>query len=394
MDASGSAVGSPTVRFMRSTGRVAMDLVLAPLGAVLFIGFAVAAAGGTIGSDPLMRIMVALVFGFFGLVMAAGALVTIRRGPSRTMLEVGPDGIWTPELGRLRWDEVAELRIGALRGPSGPAGMSVRYRVLGIVPRDPTRTAGASMALGTALAGGFTRLVRSLDPSRRIGSSGVAPFSVAEYELERPFDEVVRAVARFHPVVDVEAGATSPPIGASSTVAAGSPTEAAWAVPAQGPRVVFRRPLPSPARLYTIGMWLVATVVATWMIPTQLVGRAPAEFVVVFVLIAAGGLLLGLVNAVTILAPYRHGLGETLAVGPDGLSTPGLGRLAWDQIAEISTERSRFILSGHERWRLIITPTPWSRTGQRYTVAADDLDRPFDEVLMLIRTYHPVTERV
>lgn len=378
--------------FDRSAGRVVMDLVLAPIGALVFLGVAAAAASGALAADPLMRLVFACVFGFFGLVMAAGALVTIRRGPSRTMLEVGPEGIWTPELGRLRWDEIAEVRLESMRGPGAVSGSTARYRQLGIVPRDPARRPAGAMAVGSVLTGSFTRFVRLLDPSIRIGATSLAPFGVAEYELERPIAEVVRSVARFHPVVDVDAGSTALPIAAPAT---GAPTGVAAAdgsLPPHGPRMVFHRPLPSPIRIYYLAVSLVGPGVFIWIALTQIAPRNP-DFAILFAGFAGVGLALGLVSAWTTLAPYRHGLGETLAVGPDGIETPELGRLAWAEVREIATERARFVLGAHERWRLVIVPLPWARVGQRYVVAADDLDRPFDDVLTLIRIYHAVAER-
>ncbi len=104
---------------------------------------------------------------------------------------------------------------------------------------------------------------------------------------------------------------------------------------------------------------------------------------------------------------------ETLEVGPDGIWVPGLaGPLPWTSVATIRTERASSSAFGQgqvEAWRIVVeaagtaaagTPgagaavagPPAAAQGGQLAVRSDDLDAPFDDVLDLIRYYHPVIE--
>ena len=100
----GSRESQTTQRFQRPTDRVIVDLVGPLVGAFLFLGAsALLLIGAFAADDPLFRIVGVPVFGGFGLLMAAWVPNGIRRGLNRTVLEVGPGGMWTPEMGRLAW---------------------------------------------------------------------------------------------------------------------------------------------------------------------------------------------------------------------------------------------------------------------------------------------------
>lgn len=210
-----------TLTFERPAWRVAMELVAAPIGAVLFLGMAIALTGDAIGSHAdasfpaaQMRYLAPAMFGLFGLIVAAGAIASIRRGTQRTVLEIGPHGIWTPEMGRLAWDEVAEIRcewvagataadgwpgIGGVQAPTGRGG----FLCLGIVPREGAlaergrRTVPWQLAeYATDVLNRLTRGVRFTRPS------DLAPFCVADYEIGGRLDEAVAAIRAYHDVVD------------------------------------------------------------------------------------------------------------------------------------------------------------------------------------------------
>ena len=84
------------------------------------------------------------------------------------------------------------------------------------------------------------------------------------------------------------------------------------------------------------------------------------------------------------------------AVGPDGIWTPTMAqRLGWADVAEVRTERAGFIRSGAgqvEAWQLVVVPAAHAPGAGPASVRSDDHDAPFDDVLDLLRYYHPVVE--
>jgi hypothetical protein len=104
----------------------------------------------------------------------------------------------------------------------------------------------------------------------------------------------------------------------------------------------------------------------------------------------------------------RSGPQETLEVGPKGIWVPGLAApLPWADVAAIRTERARMMTFGQgqvEAWRIVVEPAatavagtsgagaPAAARGAQLAVRSDDLDASFDDVLDLIRFYHPVIE--
>jgi hypothetical protein len=200
----------PVAVFTRSPMRILLDLVLAPVGALAFFAVAVAMPFGPIGS---------VLFGFFGLVMLLGAAVTVRRGVRRRVVEVGPDGIWTPELPRrLAWSEIDKVEAEASVGSAGEAGLAVYHR-LGIWPADRSIAAAAPGRGAASLVRGFASVANQLawatGRETSVGLSdpaAMAPFGINAYEIEQDFDELLRAVGRYLPVAGVE-GATGVPDG-------------------------------------------------------------------------------------------------------------------------------------------------------------------------------------
>ncbi|HET9435313.1 MAG TPA: hypothetical protein VFO50_00515, partial [Candidatus Limnocylindrales bacterium] len=190
-------------RFTRSPMRIVVDLLGAPIGAIAFLGAAVVMFGQA-GSDVTFAVG-ALVFGFFGLLMAAGALVTVRRGVRSTVLEVGPSGIWLPEMGRLAWDAIRVVRVEDTLGAGGTARRAQGYARLGIHPRDPALAARAPGGLARGMTGAFFGFIRLARPSVRTPDiAALAPFGIAAYELEQPLDAAVSLVGRWVPVLDPE----------------------------------------------------------------------------------------------------------------------------------------------------------------------------------------------
>jgi len=229
--ASGAASGT-RLAFQRPVSRVVVDLLGAPLGAAAFLTAAWLLGTGTLrpdSSDVLAafgaRFVAPVLFGAFGLLMAAGVPAVLRRGFKRTVLEVGPDGMWTPEMGRLSWDEIAEVRLESVRGFAGgehdesgssltigsvtigesdfrePAIPMANYGRIGIVPRDPARAQAVRRSVAWRLTGALLNAARSIRPSARVQDlAEVAPFGVYAYDIGGAIGPAVAAVQRYREV--------------------------------------------------------------------------------------------------------------------------------------------------------------------------------------------------
>jgi hypothetical protein len=223
-----STVGAAT--FRRPTSRVVVDLLGPPIGTVLFLGAAWLLVTGTIrpdGGDPLAAVgaqfVAPIFFGAFGLLMAAGIPSAWRRGLDPTVLRIGPDGMWTPEMGQLGWDEITEVRLESVRGFGGgdheESGTSVTigsvtlggrdsaeipmamYGRLGIVPRDPARGQAVRRSLAWRMTSGLLSAARSLRPSARVQDlDELAPFGVYAYDIGGALGPAVAAVERYREV--------------------------------------------------------------------------------------------------------------------------------------------------------------------------------------------------
>ncbi len=418
-----------TYQFTRSPMRVLADLLLAPLGAVLFLGAAVFMLG-QVGTNPSFALF-GLVFGFFGLLMASGASVTIRRGARSRILEIDRDGIWTPELGRLPWTGVREVRIEKMTGPSGTRRRSTAYDRLGIFPRDAMLAATAPGGFARRLTGAFFGLARLLRPEAKVPDlSAMAPFGVAAYELEQPLESVWPLVARYVPVFGVDgqllggpanldAPAAEPAGPAEPAAILGTLLGSSGAPFMRGPASPAAQPDPVPARpsifspLPGAGTAFVRVVAAAGPTPTAARFRrreraAPGAygdlfralgFVVMPALIAlvfggvgistpGGGVaavlfavfplaiasifvLIGLSSLFGALERVRVATGdeEVLTVDEDGISMSGMGRLSWAEIAEARIGQADVVQDGEgagpDRPRLEIVPRAASRLESR-----------------------------
>jgi hypothetical protein len=187
--------------FGRPAGRRIFDTLAAPAGALLFGGFALAVFSGLIPVGSAGdRILFGMLMGFFALLLAVGTVDGIRRSGERTALIVGPDGIWTPDLGPLLWSDVAQLRLESYVAPHGEG--ATRMRRLGIVPvpRATVPTSGAA-TLGRGLASAYYNAVGRVQPGLGLGIDHLAPFGIEAYELDVPLEEVLERVREFRPEV-------------------------------------------------------------------------------------------------------------------------------------------------------------------------------------------------
>ena len=407
--------------------RILVDLILAPVGAIAFLALAVFLATGTIAVDPVGRVVGFLGFGFFGVLMAVGALMTIRRGVRRVIIEIGPDGAWTPDMGRLTWSEIAEVRLESMRAPSrGDMPTTTRYLRLGILPKDTALASRPALRLATGMTNAFLGLVRRIAPSVRLGPTDLAPYGVTDYELEDSIEQVVDAARKYVVVIDADerrarenaprwaaaavSGAATPPIvdadlraldatlapvvtkpAPAATPAAGEP----MAAPAASPRATFRRPALQPLMVLADAVKGLSIVVIpiVFGFALTLIGNVPIWFLAVFLVIPTLFLVFSVRQLRATVGRLRRAFGdaETMAVGPDGVWLPELGRVPWSDVTEIRTQRgSSLIGSGGgsvELWRLV-----FAGRGREASVDADQLDAPFDDVIDLVRFYHPVVE--
>jgi len=442
------AVGevSPGVfRFTRSRARILLDGVVLPIGAVAFLAMAFFMAAGGTGIGVVM-------FGFFGVVMALGSFTTLRSGVKSTVFEVGPDGIWTSASGRLGWPEIAEVRLESMRGIGGGSSLATaRYRRLGVVPRDAALAddQGAQRA-ATVLVNAYLAFVRRIAPESRLAPLDLAPFGVTDSEIREPIEAVVAAVRRYAPVIDADErrarerapiwaarareGLATPPItdaeiraidarlepgvpepGAPGSFAPGAPraSAASRADPLPGgslPRATFVSPgtgrsalASAIAPVIVVG---IGAVVGVQMLSNDRAG--PLSGVALLLIGVMAVLVVSRLARIAWRIRRTSGPRETLEVGPDGIWVPGLAApLRWADVAAIRTERARMRTFGQgrvEAWRIVVEPAPSVVAvtpaagapavveGGQLAVRSDDLDAAFDDVLDLIRFYHPVIE--
>jgi hypothetical protein len=132
--------------YRRSAGRQAFEAIFSVGGAVAFLGASALLLLGVMAQELQIRLVGGIMFGFFGLLLSAGAITALQRGRDTRVAEVSPDGLWLPEMGRLPWSEIAEVRIEHLRSVGGPNNSGTQqYLRLGVVPKNPSvRARGAS----------------------------------------------------------------------------------------------------------------------------------------------------------------------------------------------------------------------------------------------------------
>lgn len=434
-DPSGSAPAAPrpdaleTIRFTRSPLRVLMDLVLAPIGGIAFLGFAVFLLG-TGG----MGILLALVPAFFGVLLLAGAGITMRRGIRMQIAVVGPAGIWTPEMGRLAWSQIGELRVEDMRGVGGAnnTGTAI-YRRLGVVPRDPALAARAPGRMAIGMVRGFTGLANSLRPGVGLSDpSALAPYGINASEIEQPFEQVVAAVERYMPVTVAGVVPSTPPvlpglgvsvlgglpgvIGEMPTGPAGGPGSApvdfapaaggAGTSPADhpAPRTFHRRssiiPIGGLGTLGDIGIavfWIAFP--AFFLVASPLIffgggGSLGPEAILflAFLLIPLSFALYGVGQVLQVPGRQRIRTGRTdlLTVDADGVDMRGMGRLRWSEIREVrAVDSGRPTGEGSPSIpRLEILPRDPRRFGEQPRA-----DRWYDAYRSFLRRLKPFGDR-
>lgn len=228
-----------TYVFRRSPGRVLVDLLGAPFGAATFLGGAwFLGVNGAGDLDVLGRIAFLVGFGFFGLMLLTAIPGGLRRGLNPSVLEVGPGGMWIPEMGHLAWNEIRDVRLEAVRSAAGgtpqsgstleigslrfasrgavrPDMQTTTYCRLGIVPVDPARERRVRRSLPTRLVSGFIGFVRmSGARSQDLPDlDAMAPFGVYDYEIGGSLDQAVAAVQRYRDI-------TRPPVAATQAAPA------------------------------------------------------------------------------------------------------------------------------------------------------------------------------
>lgn len=411
------------------------------LGAMAFLGMAVAVGSGLLTADPMIRIAGALGFGFFGLLLGSGSVAALARGSDARVIEIGPGDVWLPGMGRLPWSEVAEVRLEAIRGVGASrAPVTARMRRLGFVPRDPTIRPDTATRVASLLTGGYVRFLQRLAPGARVGGEETAPFGVMELEIPDRFEELLAEVRRHVTVVDAEerrARERAPRWAAGSTIDA-EPTatdisiiDAGLARPSPSSAAAPLAPVAGSAPAVSPGSHVLATSTppgppsATFSLPAVTLLDLVIAFVPMISLIPATALLLPMIRggglsaapwlvvlgilAAAIFVPWlrdvvrligrlRQGRGgtERLRIGPEGVWVAGAKMRPWNTVGKVRTERAGFVrrlgASPIERWRLVFVPARGGPMDAPLAVTSDQLDAPFDDVLDLVRYYHAVEE--
>jgi hypothetical protein len=193
-------------RIKRALWRGIADALIVAVFALVFGGVAIAAALGYFppGAPFPANVMFAVVFGFFGLLCAAGTVSALQGIFNRTVLEVGAGGIWTQDMGHLDWDDVADVRRESWDAPAGRSGygrarLKTHYR-LGILPRDGAQVHDRkSASLVRRMAAGYYGFVRRIG-GPNTGFPDLAPYGIDTTQLGLNLDDLMFVVAKFHRV--------------------------------------------------------------------------------------------------------------------------------------------------------------------------------------------------
>jgi hypothetical protein len=411
--APGTDAGSVTIEqsSLQQYGGLAFGLG----GGLVFLGVAIAWGG----QEPMALVG----FGFFGVLLLVGSVVALRRGTDRRLIEVGPEGIWLPEMGRLAWPAIREVRLEIVRGVGGGGEAIVPYRRLGVVPLDPDLKPSTAMRLGWGMVQGYARFLKGLAPGLRFGNDDLAPFGLGEPEAKsRQIDEALAVVGRYVPIVDaaderakaraprwtsradhdrpspIDVGVIDAHLGAP-TVAPGSEAFVAPR-PQAPPAAVFRTPPLSPKR---VGGWFLSISPIVGLIAVAVAASGGFGSFTPVLLLAAGLFVapIAVRLAPRVLETIRRSLMSEadrtiLRIGPEGIWMRGMGSVPWDRVGTVRAEvqgTSPVGLGGEiPRWGLFVQPDARSGAGGGWAVYADQLDASFDDVVDLVRFYHPVEE--
>jgi hypothetical protein len=432
------------IAFQRSAASQVAGTGFGLIFGIAFLAMAVIAGSGILGIDLMPRIFGTVGFGFFGLLLSSGAVAALRRGSDRRVIAVGDDGAWLPGMGNLAWSEIAEVRLESIRGPGGSGGsriaggpVTLRYRRLGVVPRDPNVRPDVATRVAALLTNGYYSFVRRVAPDVRVGGDAPAPFGVMEAEIPDRFEELLIEVGRHitiadatqrraqdraplwagSPIVDIERTKRTDIM--SLDAALGGPSARLTPVPVAGSGApslgslvgVVTTPPASPSATFSlpaVGLvdLIVAIVPVISLIPViavfqpliQKSGLSSVAWLVVFGILVFAVIVPWLRGVVRLIGRLRHGRAgiERLRVGPEGVCLAGGDTRPWAEIREVRTERAGFIrqMGGPriERWRLVFVPFEHAASAAAPGITSDELDAPFDDVLDLIRSYHPVVE--
>ncbi|HYL41035.1 MAG TPA: hypothetical protein VET90_06985, partial [Candidatus Binatus sp.] len=379
-------------------------------------------AGLLFGGESLLALVG---FCFFGVFMLLGGVVSLRRGGDLRLIEVGPDGLWLPEMGRLGWPEIRVVRLEVMRGV-GSGDRLVPYRRLGVEPMDPEIRPSIATSIGWRMLDGYSRMLKSLAPGSRVGRQDRSPFGFGEPEASRAqVDAVLAVLRRYAEVVDAaeerarqhaprwalrsDEGAANPVDlrTVDAALAPGTRPEAAGGslvavASARPPAATFRTP---PLSVGAVWRWALAIVpVVSFGLVALSVHGATDVGVVALVLLGVAAILLG-PQVVRFGPRWLERLRRSrlppeertvLRVGPDGIWLPGMGDVPWDRVATVTAKvagQSPLGIAGQiPRWALFVEPEPEGGAAGRWVVYADQLDAPFDDVVDLVRYYHPVVE--
>jgi hypothetical protein len=391
-----------TVRYERAAQ--GMQALGSAFGGVLFLLAAVVFAGLMVaGQVPFpFGLPIPIVFGFFGLLMASGAVSSIRKGRARIVLELGPSGIWMPDMGKVPWSEIAEVRLerrpllGVTTPSAAGAGGRLLYTRIGVVPRDRRVRDRARHDLHGAMIRAYVGIVRSIAPQAALGHATLAPFNINAEDVTVPLAEIADRIDPFlavrrepargwtmpaeegapsavpeQPLADADLTRLDALLGTTTTAAAGglgsvlpslvppltagsAPTPAA---PAPSAASVFAAP-PGQIELHRAsgrgrlvtgqvvsdfawsGMSLVFGIVFWFVFLAADIELEIFLFSVPFLLIPVAFFLIGLPGVLA--APRRlasvRGDSLLLRAGPEGIWLPELGGLPWEAIGEIRVE--------------------------------------------------------
>lgn len=373
--------GSLTIR--KSGVRQGGELGCGCVASIAFLGAGIAFAGDSI--------FALLGFGFWAAFLGVATIAEGLRGTDTRLIEVDRDGIWLPEVELLPWSAITEVRLESVRGlVGGDEPITRRYRRLGVVPRDPDLRPRAATRLTGVFLAGYQALLNRIGPGIRLGGEDLARFGVSEAEMSGGFDQLLEVTARYVEIVDADARRAREHAPRWRSGAAGTPS-ATFVIPPIRPGDIV-----GPV-VTAIGPVLL---LASWVAASGGIVEGPARPVVVLVLaiVIVPFVIPGARRLVRLRRLQRRRAVEPrlFAVGPDGAWLPRMGLAPWTSIAEVRTERAGMTTAGGgppiERWRLVFLPALGSGLGGPYGIDSDALDAPFDDVVDLVRNYHPVVE--